>query len=81
MDENKTEIVELTESEKLDEGINALKVIDENLFSTEIKAINAKKSVLEKKEEVKNWWNEHKQDIVNSVLLVGLAYVIFRVTL
>lgn len=81
MDENKTEIVELTESEKLDAGINALKGIDEKLFATEIKAIDAKKSVLEKKEEVKTWWNEHKQDIVNGVLLVGLAYVVFRVTL
>lgn len=75
------ETVELTDAEKLIAGSAALKNIDEKLFATEIKTIDAKQSALEKKEEVKTWWNEHKQDIVNGVILVALAYVIFRVTL
>ena len=79
MEEIKNE--ELTKIEKLDAGIEALKSIDEELFAAEIKTIQATRAAVEKKEEIKSWWNEHRQDIVNGVVLVALAYLIFRVTL
>lgn len=71
---------ELTETEKLDNGVAALTNIDADLFSGEIKAINARVQTLETKEEVKSWLEKHKQDIVNAVMIAAITYIVFRLT-
>ena len=75
-----TTSTELAEVQKLANGAAALTEIDADLFSTEIKAIDAKKSALEAKDEVEGWFSKHKQDIVNAVMLIAVAYIIFRLT-